>query len=136
MRAIAALLCVGLVGFGLLGCEGEQGMAGIDKATEAAGKTQGTAAKARVTADKPAAGEAQGQAAAEANSLLDKANNAIKDGKLDQAQEAINQLQGMKGSLPESMQKKIDSAAQSLAKAKAATADPTSLIPKESPAKK
>jgi hypothetical protein len=136
MYRIGCLACLVLLGIWLIGCEGEQGTAGIDKASEAVGKSSGTGAKPSATAEKQAAGEVHGQATKEANSLLDQANSAIKDGKLDQAQEAINKLQGMKGSLPESMQKKIDAAAQSLEKAKAATTDPLSVIPKKAPAKK
>jgi len=118
MYRTACLACLALVGIWLVGCEGEQGTAGIGKATEAAGKATDPGAKPAATAEKQAAGEAQGQATKEANSLLDQANSAINDGKLDQAQEAINKLQGMKSSLPEAMQKKIDAAAQSLEKPK------------------
>lgn len=136
MLRTGCLACLVLLGIWFIGCEGEQGKPGMEKAREAVGNAPASEAKPAAKAEKPAAGEAQAQSTAEANSLLDQASSAIKDGKLDQAQQAVDKLQSMKSSLPEAMQKKIDAVTQSLDKAKAVKTDPTSLLQKKAPAKK
>lgn len=136
MYRISCVACFALVGIWLVGCEDEHGAAGIERAKEAVGQAPAPEAKPAAKAEKPAASEAPAQTTDEAKSLLDQANSAIQDGKLDQAQAAVDKLQGMKSSLPEAMQKKVDALTQSLDKAKAAKTDPTSLIPKKTPAKK
>ncbi|MHC4672378.1 MAG: hypothetical protein ACYTBZ_07840 [Planctomycetota bacterium] len=62
------------------------------------------------------------EAIKKAQPLLDKVNSSIKDGNLGQAQESLTSLEGMKSSLPKSMQQQISSARTAYDAAKAAQA--------------
>ncbi len=139
MRLTTCFLAIMVAGLFIAGCEGDSGTKAMDIAKDAiptgAKKTEGTAAPADkpAAAEKPAASEkpaaaaadaskeaaAEEAAAKEAQTLIDQASAAIKDGKLDQAQELLGRLDGMKGSLPKSMQDKIGSLQKSLDSAKA-----------------
>jgi hypothetical protein len=84
----------------------------------AAGNAAGNASAAATTAP-AAASDATDAKTAEAQKLLDQALQYIKDNKLDLADKALTQLDGMKASLPASFAPKIDDAKKLLATAKA-----------------
>jgi len=65
----------------------------------------------------PAASEDKTKKAAE---LLEKTRKATQSGNLDEAQSSLKTLEGLRGSVPEDMQKKIDAAQSAYDKAKAA----------------
>ncbi len=118
MRTIVCLQSVLVITVLLMGCTEQQTstMSGAAKGTSVPPSGQG-----EMTAPKPAE-EAAGQAGTtkEAQSLIDKASAAIKGGNLDQAEQLLTQLDGMKSMLPKAMQDKIASLRQALDMAKAA----------------
>jgi hypothetical protein len=79
-------------------------------------KAEKPVAKEAPKTEKPApmTDAAKDAAAKEAQPLLDKTSAAIKDGKLDAADESLKKLEGMKDSLPKSMQDQIGSLRKSL----------------------
>ncbi len=101
MRAMYWLAGVTFACALIMGCEGQ----GKSEALGVAKDTQSAATETK---------------AKEAQPLIDKASEAIQDGKLDQAQDNLTQLEGMKSSLPKSMQDKIASLEKSLNTAKQA----------------
>ena len=93
-------------------------------AVKEAPKAEKPVAKEAPKAEKPAekaaplADAAKDAAAKEAQPLLDKTSAAIKDGKLDAAEESLKKLEGMKDTLPKSMQDQVGSLRKSLDAAK------------------
>ena len=78
------------------------------------------AAADKAAADKAAADKAAADKAAEAQSLLAKVLEYVKDKKLDLAEESLKKLETQKSSLPADMQTKVSSARTALDAAKAA----------------
>ena len=93
-------------------------------AADQASQDAQAAADAKIAADLKAAGEAQAAAddAAKATSLLTQLTQYIKDNKVELAEKTLAQLDGMKGSLPASLQGQIETARTALAAKKAAVA--------------
>jgi hypothetical protein len=92
------------------------------KATEAAKVTAGEAAKVATEtagAAKDPATAAAGAAAKKAEDMLAKVTDSIKKQDFNQATELLDTLDGIAGSLPESLQAKIDAAHDALDAAKA-----------------
>lgn len=127
MKALCGIACLAVAVAFTIGCEGEDASKAMSIAQETHstwGKSKEAPAKTETpSAEKSAAptGEAAEEASTdEAQSLIDKATAAINDGKLDQAQQSLTQLESMKGALPQPMQDKIASLQKSLDMAKAA----------------
>ena len=76
------------------------------------------AAEAKITAD--AAAKAADDTTAKANALLTQLLQYIKDNKVELAEKTLEQLDGMKGSLPTSLQEKVSAARTALQAQKAA----------------
>lgn len=72
------------------------------------------AAELKAGADAEAAQAAADQTTAEVTSLLKQLTQYIQDNKLDLAEKTLNQLDGMKGSLPASLQNQIEAARTAL----------------------
>jgi hypothetical protein len=85
--------------------------------------TAAVSSAAAAAASQPAA------ATAEAQKLLDQAMNYVKENKLDLAEKAVTQLEGMKASLPAAMQTQVDNARKMLNTAKAAGAVKVPALP-------
>jgi len=93
--------------------------AAADKATADKAAADKAAAD-KAAADKAAADKAAADKAAEAQSLLAKVLEYVKDKKLDLAEESLKKLETQKSSLPADMQTKVSSARTALDAAKAA----------------
>jgi hypothetical protein len=79
------------------------------------------AADSKATAAAAAAKTAADDATAKATSLLAQLQQYIKDNKVELAETALTQLDGMKGSLPASLQEKINVARATLTMKNTAT---------------
>lgn len=97
-----------LSAFAICGCEKEEAKSAVDKAGQSVSDAAGSAK------DAASAMAEQGQ------KLLDQAMGYVKENKLDLAQKAIDQLDGMKASLPPSLQDGLEKTKSALAAAKAA----------------
>jgi hypothetical protein len=101
----------------------QTGAAVVDKSkqvgAEVADKAQEAGAQA-VDKTKQVAGDATGTAQSEGQKLMAQVTDYIKQNKLDDANTALTKLEGMKSSLPQSMQDGITSLRDQLTKAKAA----------------
>ena len=106
-----------------------------EKASEAASEVANKAEEEGKEVATPAAEEAKTtdsttqQVAKDAQSRLDQALEAVKNGKLDEAEKTITDLEGMVGSLPAPLPDRIAAARQALDAAKVA-ASAKSLVPK------
>ncbi len=118
MRTVICLQSVLVIAVLLTACTEEQ----TSKMSGAApGISSPPSGQGETAAPKPAE-NAAGQAGTtkEAQSLIDKTSAAIQGGNLDQGEQLLTQLDGMKGMLPSTMQDKIASLHQALDAAKAA----------------
>lgn len=94
-------------------------------ATDAARDAETKVDKAAKSATDNVAAAASDADTAKATSLLAQVTEYLKDNKLDLAEKALNQLDGMKGSLPKAIQDQIDAAHSALKAKKAASMIPS-----------
>ena len=118
MRSIHLLAILSLIVALVLGC-GQKDESATPESIEGAVEE----AKTETTSGDATAKEASASAekvAKELQPLIDKAIQAIKDGKLDDAEKMLKQLEGKKADAPEPTQKQIDDLRKSFDVAKAA----------------
>jgi phage gp29-like protein len=122
MRSVHLLTVLSLTATLLLGCGKKEETTTPESAKETVkevvkeSKTE-TVSDEKVAKDASAAGETQ---AKDLQPLIDKVIQAIKDGKLDDAEKTLKDLEAEKGDAPASTQNQIEGARKSFDAAKAA----------------
>ncbi len=112
MRSHLFLIVLSMTGLLLAGCENNEGLSMPGKAKDSGEKSAAASAEKTVAASDETIQKAQ--------TMMDETSAAIQDNKLTKAEDLLGKLEGMKSSLPESMQDQIASLQKSYDTAKSA----------------